>query len=61
MRHFLDFLDNVVNASTRRYQAESVGRGEPLYYLTETRPYFDMLESMDLYARNRWRGMNTTD
>jgi len=61
LRHFLDFLDNVVSASTRRYQAESVGRGEPLYYLVDTQPYFSMLERMDLYARNRWNEMNSTD
>jgi len=51
LRGFLGFLDNVLNTSTRRYQAESVGRGEPLYYLHDTGPYVQMLERMDQYAR----------
>ena len=57
LRGFLDFLDNVLNTSTRRYQAESVGRGEPLYYFHDTGPYVQMLEAMDRYARERWRNL----
>lgn len=61
LRGFLDFLDNVLNTSTRRYQAESVGRREPLYYFRDIGPYVQMLECMDLYARQRWRDLDNVD